>query len=223
MSVFWKYFKDKLRWLLIWNKGPVSAVVKGMAYTLDACREDIFWLRNQFSPATCDDKYVVAFARSRGIKRAAPEIDDDLFRARVIYAYAWQRMGGKNYGLKKILEYFGHTKILIINLRDEDPARWAEFRVEISPAVGAGFVESDYDFIRWLIGDNKPARSIVDKIIMCAWVKSPVPGVITGQILGEDITVWPWQQSEVEVSSPVPQIAVGYQAVETIDVQPLAA
>ena len=69
----------------------------GGAAAMDQAHENMEWLRKQFSPDTCDSDFIENFARSRGIKRHETETDES-FINRVIYAYAWQLLGGKAAG-----------------------------------------------------------------------------------------------------------------------------
>jgi len=223
MSLFWKYFREKLRWPLIWRPGVLAVLVKGGALVLDDARESILWLRNQFSPEICNGDHVANFAKSRGILRHALETDNEKFRQRVISAYAWQMFGGRAQGLPKILGHYGYKVNKLINLRDEDPNRWAEFRAEVQPPEGKGFEEKDFNLVPFVINDQKPARSKLDAVIMHVDTQSRCPHVGIGMVCGETITVYPWSQTETELSRSVPHVAIGWQAVETITVYPLEA
>lgn len=157
MGIFWRYFKENLAWPLTRIPGGLAALAEGAAGALDQVRQDILWLRLQFNPSTCETQYLEHYARARGIRRHRLE-SLDLFRVRVVSAYAWQLMGGKVSGLRKILDYYGYVVAGIVNLRTEDPARWAEFRVALEPPA-EGFRADDYELLAWAINDQKPARS----------------------------------------------------------------
>lgn len=137
-------------------------LVEGAARVLDDTRQNILWLRKQFSPVTCDDPFVEGFAKSRGLNRWKNETSSQ-FRLRVVKAYAWQLLGGKNQGLAKILEYYGYKGGRIHNLRVDDPERWAEFRVDLQ-ASAKSFTLDDFEFILFVINDQKPARSVLSGI-----------------------------------------------------------
>ena len=157
MGVFWRYFKEALAWPLIRIPGTLAAVVEGAAGALDQVREDILWLRQQFNPATCEEQYLEHYARARGIRRHRLE-SPGTFRARVVNAYAWQLQGGRVAGLIAILSHYGYAVVRVVNLRNEDATRWAEFRV-ITDTPAAGFLAEDYELLSWVINEQKPARS----------------------------------------------------------------
>ncbi|MBI4621031.1 MAG: hypothetical protein HY739_12870 [Desulfobacterales bacterium] len=223
MSLFWKYFKDTLRWPLIWKPGPLSVIVKGAALVLDDVRDSILWLRSQFKPETCEKEYIVRFARSRGIRRYNLETDDEKFKQRVIDAYAWQMLGGGIQGLPKILEQYGYICNKIVNVRHFDPDRWAEFRPEVTLPENEGFKEEDFDLIPFIVNDWKPARSKIDTIVMHVGTRSVQPTIVSCINSGEAITVYPWNQTEAELSGNTPYVGMAIQAVETITVNPLEA
>lgn len=220
MSLFWRYFKDTLRWLLIWQPGPLSALAKGGALFLDMVRDHLLWLRDQFNPATCDDDHVIRFARSRGLKRHFLETDDDKFRDRVVAAYAWQMLGGRQTGVPKILEHYGYTNPKIINMRDKDPNRWAEFIAELAPAVGQGFVLEDWDFIPFIINNHKPARSKLAQLVMYLPTKGDVPKIGMALMCGEVTTLYPYIAADLEEQDSVPHMAVGLHIIETTTLYP---
>lgn len=219
MSLFRDYFKKTLRFKLIWKPGPLSQMAEGGAEALDQAREDALWLREQFLPEICEPEYLKNFARSRGIKRYSRETDEQ-YKARVVLAFTWQLLGGRHAGLIKLLEYYGYKGIKVVNLRDEDPLRWAEFRVDTQPAEGQGFMEDDFYILDWLINDQKPARSLLAQLRMLLTTGSPVPRIKTGIQYGELITVYPWNISEIIQLSPL-YAAMTYQAVETTTIYPL--
>lgn len=157
MEIFWQYFKETLAWPLTRIPGGLAALAKGGAGALDQARQDIVWLRRQFNPLTCDPQYLEHYAQARGIKQHRLESAEQ-FRGRVVNAYTWQALGGRNGGMITILASFGYAATRIVNLRDEDPLRWAEFRVEMEPPHD-GFQAEDYELLAWAINDQKPARS----------------------------------------------------------------
>ncbi len=157
MSKFWQYFQE-LQWPLIFRPGPLSALIKGLALALDDVRQDILWFRSQFNPATCDENFVFPHATSRGIARHSIE-SDGLFKERTKQAFSWQALGGGQRGLPRILEYLGYSGCDIKNIRDEEPARWAEFKISLD-VLKRGLGPDDYALVSWAAQDQKPARSI---------------------------------------------------------------
>lgn len=161
MSRFWKYFHDSLNWPAIFSPGPVSAVVKGLALYMDDVREDILWLRRQWSPATADDEQVAKYGESRGIQRTRFDTDES-YRLRVVNAYAWHKLGGKVRGVEKILQENGFSSARIQS--SGDLALWAHFRVKLETA-GLVLDPETLSFLFWLLNEYKPGRSILSAVL----------------------------------------------------------
>ncbi|MDY6904076.1 MAG: phage tail protein [Thermodesulfobacteriota bacterium] len=191
MSVFWKYCKETLRWPLVWTAGPIALLVEGAAACLDDVRGIVLWLRNQFRPDVCENVYVASHAAARGITRQLLETGDDQFRERVTAAYAWWANGGKTGGLPELLAYFGFTTEKIVNLRDTDPERWAEFTIALEKTDGSGLTEADFPLMEWLVNDQKPARSVCAGIDMVVTISGNSPYIFMGVFLAPDVEVWP--------------------------------
>lgn len=171
MSIFKDYFFKTLRWPLIHRAGPLAVIVEGLARSMDEVRRDIIWLRNQFNPWTCDETMITAHAESRGIIRH-PSESETKYKDRCIRAFAWHRLGGGQMGMPRILDHFGYPDTEMLNVRTEDPERWAEFKARI-PAL-EGMNSEDYQRIGWIAGETKPARSKLAGI----QVKSSVAGTV---------------------------------------------
>lgn len=116
-SRFWQYFHDKLNWPAIFSPGPLSALAKGLALHMDSVREDILWLRDQWSPVTADPELVARYGASRGILRTRFDTDES-YRLRVINAFAWHKLGGKVRGLVQILAENGFSGAVILPVND---------------------------------------------------------------------------------------------------------
>jgi hypothetical protein len=152
--------------MLIDAPGPLQALAKGLAHRLDAVREDAVFLRAQWFPALCDPELVPAHGTSRGLTRHHTESPEQ-FRQRVINAYAWHLLGGKQEGLPEILRFYGYSIAGIKNLRKYQPSRWAEFQVGlINPATLAdqNAILADLETLVWLINEYKPARSVLFRL-----------------------------------------------------------
>lgn len=156
-SIFWKYFKDVLGWALIHSPGAVSVIAKGVALVFDDIREDIFWLRDQLNPATCEEQYLPEHGATRGIPQHPLESIDQ-YRKRVVRAYVWHHQGGKAEGMPKILKHYGYEGCTFYNCRKDDAARWAEFKAQI-PVPERGLEANDYALVTWAVQETKPARS----------------------------------------------------------------
>lgn len=168
---FQDYIFKSLRWPLCLRPGPMAAVLHGLARVFNDVVKDMYWLRDQFNPATCELDNLAPLAESRGITRHRLEVDDDKFRGRVVKAFAWQLLGGKSVGMPKLLEHFGYAADEPINVRGEDATRWAEFRLELDspPAIG----QDDYELLLWSANEAKPARSKLESVRFRATLESP--------------------------------------------------
>ncbi len=173
MSRFWQYFHDELHWPAIFLPGPLSALARGLAHSMDDVCEVILWLRRQFIPATADDTLIAGYGASRGIPRTRFDSDAS-YRLRVVNAYAWHKLGGKVTGVAQILAEngFAGAEILPVNsarLHDggqehngainySDGVCWAQFSVRLEfPETGLD--QEVMAWCRWLVNEYKPARS----------------------------------------------------------------
>jgi len=157
VGLLWTYFRDSLRVSFLAKPGPLSMLAEGGALCLDTVRDTILQLRDQFLPARCEDVYLERFAASRGIVRAPLEPVEH-WQARIRFAYHWWARGGRGSALSEALRLgFGFTSAAVIDLRPEDPLRWASFRVVIEG--GAGDILLRVAQVRWAINEVKPARS----------------------------------------------------------------
>jgi P2-related tail formation protein len=157
MGIFSDYFFKVLRWPLAHKPGPLAVLVEGLARSLDQVRGDIVWLRNQFNPWTCEPDMIPRHAESRGITQHRTETDEQ-FARRTVRAFAWHRLGGGQQGMPRILEHFGYPDVAMLNVRAEDPERWAEFKPRLA-VTQHGLQAGDYALIGWVAGETKPARS----------------------------------------------------------------
>lgn len=157
MTGFKKYFFKVLRWPLLHSPGPLAALVEGLARTFDEVCGDIVWLRNQFNPWTCDPDMIPAHAASRGIIRH-PSEPEDKYAERCIRAFAWQKLGGGQIGMPRIMEHYGFPGVSMTNMRFEEEERWAEFKVRV-PVPETGLDSEDCKLIVWNANETKPGRS----------------------------------------------------------------
>lgn len=214
---FWSYFRETLRFPLLFSPGPLSVFVEGLARTLDSVRQDILWLRAQFSPATCDDQFLVYFGDARGVRQHRLETVAQ-FRVRVCQAYAWQLLGGKAAGLPKILAHYGYAGASFVNLRHEDPSRWAEFRVEHSPQ--GPLSAADYEVMDWLIEEHKAARSRLASVRIQMNAAGNTCVALSTEQSAEVSIVYPCQPQDIECPCCVMRCGVGGQVLETVIISP---
>ncbi|OQY20069.1 MAG: hypothetical protein B6I36_02170 [Desulfobacteraceae bacterium 4572_35.1] len=197
MGLFGEYFKKTLRWLPSASLGPLAVLTEGIALALDSAREHVLWLRDQFLPALCDDESLEHFARSRGITRASMEIEEH-YLGRLRSAYLWWARGGRSSSIELALtRYFGFESATVVSLRDEDPDRWAEFRVELD--VLGGDLTMGFKQAEWAINENKPARSRLAGIKIKCEQASPVYLAATIQS-SEHVSVQPWAITELSTT-----------------------
>jgi hypothetical protein len=175
-TAFWTYFRDRLRFGLIAKPGPLQALVRGTAHRLDTVRDDAAILRAQWFPQLCEPELVPAYGTSRGITRHHTETPEQ-FRSRVLNAYAWHLLGGKQEGLPEILRFYGFDIARIDNLRKYQPSRWAEFQVGlINPETLAaqGDILRSLETLIWLINEYKPARSVLARMYTDVYNVTPL-------------------------------------------------
>ncbi len=165
MSLFFDYFKKTLKWRPIQDPGPIGAVVRGGALALDTVRDSILWLRLQASPETCEEQFLSFHAAARGIIRRRHESITQ-YRTRVVNAYAWQLLGGKRAGFPKMLSYLGYPNVYTYNLKNDDPERWAEFKVILPLPEDTTITEADIKTIDDVVNDQKPAKSKLAEITL---------------------------------------------------------
>lgn len=160
-SPFWQYFHDRLLWQWIFKPGPLSALAKGLALYMDNLREDILWLRKQWTPVTSEKDIIVGYGESRGIPRMRLDTDE-LYRRRVINAYIWHKLGGKIRGVERIYSENGFFA-QILNASDPKTL-WAHFRVHID--VNNTEFGPDASELAWFLANEyKPARSKIEYFI----------------------------------------------------------
>lgn len=163
MGLFWRYFRDTLAWPWLATPGALCVIAKGLADTMDAVRDDIRWMRDQWVVPLAEQDRMQGYGASRGAPRTRHD-DDARHRRRVERAFAWHRMGGTVDGLPQILAEYGYPDGRVRNLRDDDPAQWAHFDVELLSPPSTGFGAADIDAVRSLANEYKPARSVLGKV-----------------------------------------------------------
>jgi hypothetical protein len=190
MGLFWEYFRDKLRFPPIQRPGgPLAALAEGGATSLDATRNIMLQLREQFFPEKCEEALLSRFARSRGIVRAPLETEAH-YQARVRFAYLWWVRGGRASSMaQSLVKFFGFAGARILSLRAEHPERWAEFRVELD--VAGSDLQVSYEQVEWAVNEAKPARSRLAEILMTYSVSGAVPVLALSMQSSEVITVYP--------------------------------
>ncbi|WP_051283808.1 phage tail protein [Desulforegula conservatrix] len=211
MSIFWNYFKNGLKYALIWQPGPLATVVQGAADVLDSARESVLWVRDQFLPDRCEEENLDGFAASRGIVRAAYETDDQYY-SRVRLAWHWYVLGGRESGIRRIVaDACGIDTMEIINLRDTDPERWAEFRVRINNIQGDMLTK--LPTMTWAINEVKPARSKLAGFELVLYLEKAQAWIgCGGPVAGAVTTVYPLITTEITLE---PVMLMSAAAIQT--------
>jgi hypothetical protein len=189
MGLLWDYFRDGLRLPFLAKPGPLAMLVDGGSESLDAARDVPAQLRDQFFADRCEAVRLESFARSRGIVRAVlePELS---YHGRVQLAFLWHKRGGRASAMEKVLEdYFGFASVQVESMRDEDPARWAEFRV-VCNMVGAQPLFTTGQ-VEWAINEMKPARSKLNEVVYLSSIIGDVPVMSFGCYSMGDTSVFP--------------------------------
>ncbi|CAN2042501.1 putative DUF2313 domain-containing protein [Candidatus Magnetomoraceae bacterium gMMP-15] len=181
--IFWNYFK-KLGFILLRETGIFSGLVKGAAASLDDARKNELWLRNQFIPAKMED--IKKLAAARGILKFQNETDG-LFITRILNAYTWWKKSGTEKGMIEILTlYLNFSDISIQDMREIDPARWAEFSIGIN--TQEEIQAEKLQLIKNIVDELKPARSKLANIDIKMETECDARVAIAMQV-AEEITV----------------------------------
>jgi hypothetical protein len=156
------FFQQMLSFGLIAAPGALAALVHGLARYLDDVRQDVLWVRDQFVPITAEDQHISLHGESRAVPRTRFDTSAR-YRARVEYAAKWHKLGGKVQGLPEILAEYGFSDGKIHNKRQDDPALWAHFDVNLLNPPKY-FESADVDAVFALANQYKPGRSVISKI-----------------------------------------------------------
>jgi len=187
MGIFWEYFKNKLRWPLIWSAGPLQTLVKGASQALDQARADISEMRTQSLPDRCDAVYLQRVADGRGMTRWIHE-SDQVWRARVEKAFWFYMTGGRLSCLQALFDAADVSASIIEPA--EASQRWktaggavldGSWAVNGSESLIQAFAKTGVplldwaefavilnlagvagwdDMARWIVSEFKPARSV---------------------------------------------------------------
>lgn len=157
--MFKNYFFKKLNFLPLHKSKALACIIEGLALYFDKIRQDIINTRNQYFIQMASDSLISDYGASRNITRSQYDTDEQ-FRSRVLNAFNWISLGGKEQGLMKILSDYGFPEAKFKNLRHENPELWAEFEFTYPTNL---FIE-DMKKIVEIINKYKPARSRLTKV-----------------------------------------------------------
>jgi hypothetical protein len=177
-SPFLRYFQG-LALSFIAVPGALAVLIHGLARYMDTVRRDVLWVRDQFMPPRAEDEHIPLHGASRGVPRTRFD-KDERYRVRVERAAAWHRLGGKNEGLPEICKDYGYSGGVIHNCRDDDPARWATFDLNLLNPP-ADFSQADVDAVFSLANQYKPARSVIRKLQFARHLTAPLCLGVTAQ------------------------------------------
>ncbi|MCP3922984.1 MAG: hypothetical protein GY714_10400 [Desulfobacterales bacterium] len=157
--MLWNYFK-KLNFIFTSSQDAIEVLLKGGSKSLDKAASDFVWLRKQFFPELCDEDYLMKHGKNRGVLQRENEPISD-YRIRVSNAYTRGIGGGTEKTMKDMMKDYGFNNPEIVNLRAEDPTKWAEFRVE---SDGGNIDDQRLKNLIVEINELKPARSKLNSI-----------------------------------------------------------
>lgn len=213
-SPFWRYFRDKLCFPLIAVPGALAVLAHGLARYLDDVRQDVLWVRDQFAPPTAEDQHIPLHGDSRGVPRTRFD-DAARYRTRVEYAAKWHKLGGKVQGLPKILAEYGFAGGEIRNKRQDDPALWAHFDVNLLNPP-RDFDAADVDAVLALANQYKPGRSKIGIVQFASQHRAPL---CLGALAMTTVTIDHYVKArEAQPPGPAPLVlAAASHAYITID------
>jgi P2-related tail formation protein len=153
--MFWEYFK-KLNFIFIEGIGAIPIVIKAGAKSLDKLALDFVWLRKQFFPEYCDEEFLPTHAKNRGVSAQRENETVSDYRVRVNNAQPAAKRGGRKRTVEEMMVGYGFENPDVINMRLEDPTKWAQFRVE---SDGGNITAQRLGNLLIEINELKPARS----------------------------------------------------------------
>ena len=214
---YWGWFTGSLRWLFLLVGGPVACLCAGIASAADAVLDDIRWFVNQFNPASCETEYVDRHGKARGLVRHYRESEEQ-WRRRVCAAYAWHKLAGRMHGMPKILDHYGYSGSVFFNRALEDaPALWAHFRIDFGGQYPIN--DTDYEVIRWIIAETKPAKSIMESMTLVLKPKA-ILQLHTAVTYGQVTTISPWVEPLRVIPAKPNYIAIGWQGWNIYTIKP---
>lgn len=221
MGVMWDYFHDVLRWPLIrLKRGALAMLAEGGGVGLDDARAAILWLRDQLHPDTADAAYLTNYAASRGVRRH-PSESDAQHKRRVVHAWYWHYLGGKQLGLPQVLSLYGYEGASIRNWREVDPTLWAEFWCNLLPPTTLELLSDDMALIVWTLNEYKPARSKLRGLTVTRQI-SGVAHTAAVSFSGAVVEVRPLITMAPAVGGPL-YAAVGFWSGMGVAIYPLKA
>lgn len=118
----------------IYKRGPlqfgsdINKLTRAMGPNYEAALDTLFFRREQAFAATARGKALDQLGADRGLPRWQGETDDN-YRLRLLAAYSTYSQLGTAAAMVNTLDRLGYTDATITEMRDEDPDRWAEFKV----------------------------------------------------------------------------------------------
>lgn len=167
--MFKQYFFKVLNYLPLQKSKYIACIVEGLANYFDKIRKDIIFTRNQYIIPLADKKLISKYGSSRNILRSKFDSDENYYN-RVLNAYNWISLAGKEQGLIKILNNYGFQVGEFKNLGLENKEKWAEFEFKYPNK----FIIEDVERMVAVINQYKPARSRLASMITPYEIKGNV-------------------------------------------------
>lgn len=163
------------------QNSDADKLAKALGPNYDEAMEAIFKLREQALGITAQGKALDLIGKERLLPRYGGE-SDEAYRLRLMNAYSIHSQAGTAAAMTGAFERLGFTGAEIVEMRPEDPERWAEFRVLVG-LPEAVFSELDYTSFINTIKQMKPAHTILASLD----IEAPA-GDINGA--NDDTTTW---------------------------------
>lgn len=181
-------FSDYFYYLMhrVFKRAPqpdsdADKLTKALGPNYDEAMESIFKLREQSMVITAEGKGLDKHGKDRLLPRYGGE-SDEAYRLRLLNAFSIHSQVGSEPSMAEAFNRLGFSEAQIIEMKQVDPARWAEFRVEVK-IPESGFSEVDRTSFLNTIRKMKPAHTKLASLDLVA-----TPTDINGA--GEDTATW---------------------------------
>lgn len=121
----------------------------------DACKQDIFRLREASMLASATDAVLQLHGQDRDMARLKGETLEN-YRERLLMKGIIAEAAGTNEGIRYVAQAFGYDNVIIST--SSDPAHWAEATVQF---IGGRIVLDDRALLLQELNKIKPARTLL--------------------------------------------------------------
>ncbi|MCL6479371.1 MAG: phage tail protein [Peptococcaceae bacterium] len=195
-------FSDYFYYLLhrVFKRAPqpdsdADKLTKALGPNYDGAVEAIFKLREQAMVITAQGKALDQLGRDRLLPRYGGE-SDDAYRLRLLNAFSIHSQVGTADAMTEAFKRLGFTEAEIIEMKQIDPDRWAEFKVVVG-LPESGFSDLDRNSFLATIRKMKPAHTKLASLDLEA-------SAVDIHGAGGDITAWAESVSHTIFTCPLP-------------------